>query len=466
MIARSQAHSSAVDVLLVYPPTGWSPGAMSIAENDAPPIGLLYVAAAARRAGLQVTVVDMNHPRQQLDNLLDSIAALHPRIVGFSVLTPSAPTAGELIRGVRAAAPDVCIVVGGIHATVLPESLLAHGADFAVLGEGEDSFPELALAILNGSDGRDVPGLAYLRRSQESHSNSGTEFESIPFGTGRRRLRLDLDGLGWPARDLVPILDYGQAGAVCGSRGCSYACSFCSSVLTPAHRYRHRSVASVLEELDAMHGSLGIRRFQFFDDNFLGDPDHAASLVNALGTRQYVWSCQATVMEFAGHEDMLEKMYRSGCREVYFGLESGSDHILSSYKRITRDRALRVIRRAADWGCGGKGGADPLRIVVGFIVGHPDDDEGSVQDTVDLAVQLRSEGIDTMMSILQPYPGSLIHRAPERYGVRITGTDYSQYLYARANVATRHLQPEALTRLYAAGLLRIMETYGSEYHGR
>lgn len=451
---------NSIDILLVYPPTGWTDKAMLIAENDAPPIGMLYVASAARQAGLNVAVMDMNHPRATAKDLLRRIAMLRPAIVGFSVLSTSAPTTGALMNQVKHEYPSVSVICGGIHASTVPADLLRYGADCALLGEAEDSIVDIARAVLDGQSPEHFDGVAFVERQENPCGLPPSDPTMILRINGPRAVRTDLDSLPYPARDLVPILDYGQAGAICGSRGCPFDCSFCSSVGTLAHKYRPRSVASVMQELDFMHDEFGLNRFQFLDDNFAVDLRRTQQVVSSLETRPYLWSCQTTISQFNVRPDLLDAMFRAGCREIYFGLESGSRRILSSYKAIDLDAAVDTLRYAASYAAGqGDGALTRLRVVVGFIIGHPEDDEQSVEETIAFALALRRIGIDTMLSILQPYPGSAIANNPDRYGVTVIGNDYAAYLYPRANIATRYLSRETIRGLYAKGLWQIMQTY-------
>ena len=182
-----------------------------------------------------------------------------------------------------------------------------------------------------------------------------------------------------------------------------------------------------------MHAEFGTTRFQFFDDNFTSDVERAAALSKALLSRSYVWACQTTVMELAGRLDVLDLMFEAGCREVYFGLETGSRRLMQQYKGLNPERALVVLTHAASRVSNGNGHpASRLQTVAGFILGHPEDDEQSIEETVQFALTLRSMGVDTMMSIMQPYPGSLLHRTPARYGVTIENTSFEDYLYPKA----------------------------------
>lgn len=276
-----------IDILFIYPPTGWDQGAMKIAENDAPPLGLLYVAASARQVGMNVAVLDMNHPHISDSLLTEFIANMRPRLVALSVLSTSSPQAKRLATKIKGQFPDIGLIAGGIHPTVLPQDMLDAGIDYVVEGEGETTIVELVQHIFDGKPLDSIAGLAYY----DVHSVK----ELIR--TKRRNPCMNLDSLPLPARDLVPIKDYGQSGALCSSRGCPYACSFCSSVASNGHTYRQRSVSLVFDEMRYMHEAFGIDRFQFLDDNFTADTTRAVALSKLLLDQGYIWSCQTTVME-------------------------------------------------------------------------------------------------------------------------------------------------------------------------
>lgn len=451
------------EILFVYPPSGWVDSEMVVAENDAPPLGLLYVVSAARQAGLTVAVIDMNHPQKTDKELIADISQINPNIVAFSVLSTTSFTVKKLSERIKNSFPNIKIVTGGIHPTVHPGDMLSSKIDYVVLGEGEQTIVKLAQRIIDDKSIDDIPGIAFLDIKK---NNNFIEKDLIPalVQTSRPLCINNLDVLPLPARDLVPITDYGQSGAICSSRGCPHSCSFCSSVLTSGHRYRKRATSNVIAELDHMHQKYGIDRFQIIDDNFACDISHATTISKILLDREYIWSCQTSVMEFASNLSTLDLMYKSGCREIYFGLESGCKRILNDYKGIDLDIALSILDYSVNIHKkhNNKTALNRLQVVVGFIIGHPEDDEQSIEETIQLATQLRSKGIDTMLSILQPYPGSLIHNYPDRYKVTIKNKNYKDYLYPKSNISTKFLSRNKIRDLYASGLFRIMKTYKLE----
>ena len=439
------------DILFIFPRTGWADSEMAIAENDAPPLGLLYIVESAREFGFNVSVVDMNHPPISSTTLINIISQINPRIVAFSVLSPSVSQVKNLSKQIKATFPNIIIIAGGIHPTVSPEDMLTSCVDIAVLGEGERTMIKLASGILNEKSIYDIPGIAFYPKGINSKLNNETLIR-----TSKSIYIHNLDELSFPARDLVPILEYGQSGAICGSRGCPHSCSFCSSVLTPGHKYRKRSVQNVSFELDQMTEKFGINRFQFVDDNFACDVKHAINLCNILEKKNCIWSCQTSIMELQNNINLLDVMFESGCREIYFGVESGSKRILKKYKGIDLDVAFSIIEYCSQIF---EDKLTRLQIVVGFIIGHPEDDEQSIEDTIKVAVKLRSLGVDTMLSILQPYPGSLIFNNPGHFNIKIENYNFRDYLYPKSNISTWYLTRHQIKNLYASALFRIMKTY-------
>ena len=445
------------DILFVYPRTSWNDTEMTVAENDAPPLGLLYIASAARQSGLNVSVIDMNHPKTTNTELISNIYRTKPYIVAFSVLSTVASYVKEIAEEIKNTFPSIFIIAGGIHPTVQPFEMLSSKIDYIVLGEGENTIGELAIRLIEGKNVNDISGIAFLEKKNcKQSSDSNLTHTLIKNGNSLSIKNLDI--LPLPARDLVPIIDYGQSGAICTTRGCPHACSFCSSVLISSHQYRRRSVVNVIDEMDHINKKYGIDRFQFIDDNFACDTNHASSISKFLLNRQYIWSCQTSVMEFASDLGTLDLMYESGCREIYFGLESGSERILKNYKGIDLDTAIYILEYAVNIPKKVKT-RNRLQIVVGFIIGHPEDDEQSIEDTIQTAIKLRTLGIDTMLSILQPYPGSMIHKCSGNYGITIENSNLNDYLYPQSNISTKLLSRKKIKELYASGLYRIIKTY-------
>ena len=436
--------SEKVEVLLLTTPRPphLSPTAVQVSENSAPPLGLLCVAAALEEAGFSVAVYDFYQLGGKPRDVADLVARYQPRLIGISALTSSVHLSVAMCRHVRAVAPDVVTVIGGPHATAVPEDLLSHPeVDFVVRGEGEQTAVELMRALRPGRDRSALsllPGLAF---------RDGRGVVLTP-----ERPPMDFDQLPLPARHLVPMERYLQQGALVSSRGCTYRCWFCSSVTFNTHRYRYRSNALVVAEMDLLCDRFGVRSFEFIEDTFTCVPERVLGLCRLLSDREYEWSCQATIPDLEEHPELIAAMVRAGCRGLFFGIESGNDQVLKKIKRMSRRKVIDTIDRARREGI--------RHLVTSFIIGHPWDTRETIADTLSLILELRSRGAHTPVSILVPFPGSPIAKWPERFGITIHSRNWAEYHYNRALISTPHLRREELEEIYFELLEAVTATYG------
>lgn len=434
-----------VDVLLLTTPRPpqLSPKAVEVSENSAPPLGLLCVAAALERAGLSVAVYDFYRLGGTPTDVKSLLERVHPKIVGVSTLTSGVHLAFCVCEHIKRANPNTITVVGGPHVTALPDEVAARREiDYVVRGEGEQTMVELAKALLDGESAAMQASIAGIAYKHEGRVVVTPE-----------RMPMRFDDAPLPARHLVPMEQYLQKGAIITSRGCTYRCWFCSSVTFSTHLYRYRSAASVLSEMDLLHQQYGIDEFEFIEDTFTCVPGRVLELMSLLKRRNYVWACQATIPDLQETPELLPAMIGSGCRGLFFGIESGDDSVLRKIKHMSRKKVLETIDGALDLGI--------QNLVTSFIIGHPWDTRETIADTISLILELRSRGAHTPLSILVPFPGSPIGKWPERFGVTVHSHDYAEYYYNRALISTPNLSREELWDLYLDALDAILSSSDS-----
>lgn len=197
-----------------------------------PPLGLLYVAAYAEARGHDVQVLDAIAEQLTLDQIAEFVRAHRPRIVGLTGVTPQIDSARRVAEIVKRVSPDSTVVVGGAHATVLPEELLDDlSIDYVIRGDGEYSFATL----VEGAPAESIPGLSHRP------TNSPGTITHNPMGPPVS----DLDALPPPAYHLTRFELYKPAVgayrrlpaiAVMTTRGCPGKCTFCASARTPLRR--------------------------------------------------------------------------------------------------------------------------------------------------------------------------------------------------------------------------------------
>ena len=430
------------DVLLVAPPfpLTYDIAAANAPEYSAPPIGLAYIAAFLRQAGISVDIVDLHVSGTNSEEIVSFCRRKEPKIIGLTANTPTYPSALRTALHIKAWNSGITIVLGGVHASGLPQNCLADGPfDFVVLGEGEETMLELCRHLL-GNEGRlqNIRGIAYI-------DSNGKYVNTIP-----RLPIVDLDRLPFPARDLLNIQEYAKKGAICTSRGCPNNCMFCSCNLIFGRQYRTPSVKRVIQELVHLYDKYGIYEIDFNDDTFNWNPGRVFELCDSINDQNLKlrWSCFCRAAQMT--PDMAVLMQKTGCGAVQFGVESGSQDVLKS---IGKNTGLRQIEDAVS--AVSRAGID--EIVCGIIIGHPQDTQKTVEDTLDYAEHLLKLGATRiMLSLLTPYPGTQAYNDAERLGIRFLSHDWEKYIFSKIVMETDNLSKEKLRSLYVNGLIRFL----------
>ncbi|MFQ6075856.1 MAG: B12-binding domain-containing radical SAM protein [Candidatus Bathyarchaeia archaeon] len=245
-------------VLLVYPPTPTSIRETELTRKTelAPPLGVLYLASVAERAGHDVKVIDMRLKDEKPDEIRGYMASFQPDVVGISGMTTEYPFGFEIAKISKEVQPNVITVMGGPHVTFTATETLDENqdVDIVVRGEGESTFIELLEALDKASSLMEVKGVTFRRNGRT-------------ISTEPRQLIENLDHLPYPARHLVPLKDYTYISMIT-SRGCPYHCTFCTTTLMWGSRYRTRRPNSVVDEMQYIAENLGFRRITISDDNF------------------------------------------------------------------------------------------------------------------------------------------------------------------------------------------------------
>lgn len=459
---------SAVDVLLVIPPfpTTYSANAVETPEYSSPPLGLCYIASVLRDHGFRVAITDLHVTAGQPEDIVRACRQHRPRIVGITSTTPTFPNALQVARFVKAWGDDVVTVLGGAHATGLPESCARYGAfDFVCVGEGEQPMLELADALLrNNGDAKSVPHFLHLSEAGEVVQPSDCHTASapvalvlmsrdngkLPSGAPPAPKRINLDELPLPARDLLDLDRYYQKGAVISSRGCPIDCNFCACAAIVGRTYRVHSVKYVLDEIEHLIQTYGYRFIDFHDDTFNLQKRRVFDFCRAVHERElhFEWGCFCRAAQLT--PEMAKAMAGAGCRVVQFGVEAGSDAMLKSIKKATSVRQIEEAVAAA-------ANAEIQQIVCGFIIGHADDTEESVRDTINFGLRLRQLGATRLtLSLLTPYPGTEVFIRRKELGIELLTEDWEQYIFSRVVMETRNLKRDRLRELYVDGICKFL----------
>ena len=318
-------------------------------------------------------------------------------LVGISTITPTATSSYRIADHFRAR--NIPVVMGGPHATCLPEESLRH-ADYVIAGEGEAGLPRLVRALNGDGDLVDVPGLAWIENGvlrQNPQAAPVENLDTLPFpdfsllDSGRGR-----GVTGGMTRAILPVQT---------SRGCPYNCTFCSVTQMFGRHYRRRSTQSVIEELSRYDPAQ--RRPFFYDDNFAVNGVLAKQLLREMIAQRlgFKWTTQVRA-DIAKDSELLDLMVEAGCTALYIGFESVNPGALEEMKKnlsVEEMRnAIRELRRRK------------IHIHGMFVMGFDSDTPESVRSTVSFAL---SEKIDSaQFMILTPLPGTELYRSLEKQG--------------------------------------------------
>jgi anaerobic magnesium-protoporphyrin IX monomethyl ester cyclase len=383
-------------VLLIYPFVRRS---LDRSRFRFPPLGPAYVAASLRQAGHAVRLLDCTFLRR--DQALRMALTANAEVVGIYCMATMLDDClwfAERLRG-----RCRLLVAGGPLPTCEPGAFAGH-FDAVVRGEGEQTMVELLAAHETGAEVSAVPGVVARGSGPGAPESCPPPRSFVP----------DLDSIPFPARDLLPNAAYIRHGrrhygssvtTVMSTRGCPFACEFCSNVVF-GHSYRARSPGSVVDEIEEAL-SLGYDRISFADDVFTLDRERVVAICAEIRRRdlRFAWECLGRVDSL--DEPLAREMKRAGCARVYFGIESGDDEILRLMnKGITAAQARAAVEAAHRAG---------LEVGAFFILFYPGDTDDSVLETLRFAGSLPLDYLG--LSMPYPLPGTVLH---ERVGERIT----------------------------------------------
>ena len=274
------------------------------------------------------------------------------------------------------------MVMGGPHVTLLPEEAAQH-ADVIFVGEAEGLWEEFLDGFAAGTYRR-----VYRQNSPPS-----------------------LAGVPMARKTLFHRNDF-TSGVLFATRGCPNRCDFCAIVVMYGRGLRKRPIAEVAAEYGSFHG----KRIIFWDDNIAGDNEYAKELFRAIAPYQKWWSSQASI-HAARDDEFLEAAARSGCKQLFLGLESVSQPSMEAvHKGFNRvEDYARIIDRVHGHG---------IAVQAGIVFGFDQDTPGIFTETLDF---LEDTGVqNATFNILTPYPGTPLFQSLEAQG-RILTRDWRKY---------------------------------------
>jgi len=394
-------------ILFINPPYT-NLGGIADSAGHMMPLSFGYLAAYARARvpDLEFSILDAEASGATFDDVRAWVLEFAPDVVGITAPTPALNHVFRLARIAKECRPQTTVVLGGVHATVMPESTISDcdAVDVLVIGEGEETFCEL-LTALRDQAGRfdDIAGLCFRQ-------------EGKPVRTPARSHITPLDSIPYPARDLYDLPLYKSAPTkkvsdedatpILTSRGCPYDCIHCPSETIWQRAIRYRSTEDVLGEIEQCVHEFGLGEFNFFDDTFTINRKRVLDICQEISRRRLGISWIAFSRVNTIDDELVEHMQRAGCKKISFGLESGDQQILDRMrKKQTLDQCRQAVATVRRHG---------IPVHASFMLGNVGETAASIRRTIDFAKSLDLD--NATFFITTPFPGTELYEIARDLG--------------------------------------------------
>lgn len=426
-----------------------------------PPVWAGLLATFIQNRGFSVLVLDAEADDLSPDQTAERIADLEPLLTAVvvyghqpSASTQNMPGAGAICTALKQRAPEHKTLLVGGHAAALPErTLREEDADFVCGGEGPYTILELLQALKSVQpEYHKVRGLWY---------RDGETIQVTPPAELVQDLDREMPGLAW---ELLPVEKYRAHNwhsfgdlqrqpyaSLYTTLGCPYHCTFCCiqapfksgegvlGIKETVNSYRFWSPEVVVDQLGMLVETYGVRNVKIADEMFVLNMKHVNAICDRIIERGYdlnIWA-YARVDTVRGDET-VEKLKRAGFNWLAFGIESASERVREDVdKGFKRDLIFETVERVRAAG---------INVIANFIFGLPEDDLGSMQETLDMSVELNCEFANFYCAMA--YPGSHLYTLAIKEGWSLPQrwSGYSQHSADALPLPTKYLPASEVLR--------------------
>lgn len=410
------------DVVLIINPSLW--------YRPMYPSGILYLAAYLRAAGISCTIIDAGisekiiSERKRQAAVVDAVIKIKPKVIGLSASHIELGEVVELRKALNDALPDVKVIAGGSQPTYRPDDFLDRGFNFICQGEGEKTLLSFVQQVLaEKSDWKSVDGLIW--------KNGGEKVVNRPRDLMTEE---ELNALPIPAYDLIDKRYFkANAGIIRGlplrgamiltTRGCPYNCTFCGCNLIFGRKVRSKSIESIEAEVAFLKKQYHVEGVWIIDDTFTVRKEQVTGVSSILRKYGMVWGCQSRVNTIS--EELIRFMKECGCRQLDFGVESGSQRVLDDV--IRKGTKIEQVIRAFDLSRKYR-----IRTLANFMIGLPSETISEFEMTRKLADRIKADVY--IFSIATPLPGTPLY---DMVGEHITPEDYCRLNWAGSELTKK-----------------------------
>lgn len=425
-------------VLLIYPPSPvinredrcQQPTKELLVIPPLPPTDLMYLASIAENCGFEAIIRDYS----QGGNFEADLKEIQPNYLVANIATPTFKSDMMAVQLAKEIVPSICTIVKGAPFLTYNTNTIYENPfiDYVIMGEAELTLKD----ILDGVPDNEILGICYRENFQ-------------PVKNDKRPFIDNLDILPFPTRHLVDNSIYkrpdnGKVQAVVKvARGCPFHCFFCLATPVSGAKVRTRSPENIVAELKECVEKYNIKNFLFWSDIFNFNREWTLELCQKIieSGLKITWSSntRADTMD----DEMAKMMYKSGCRLVSIGVESGSQKMLDNIgKKITLDdirNTVKILKK------------NKIKIYNYFVIGLPWETEETVEETIKFAIELDSNFISFYTAT--PLPGTK-YFAYAMLNKLVEGNLDFRSAYYKPVVRSEHLSKERIFELHKQAVKR------------
>lgn len=405
-------------VLLINPPEG------TLGRLTSAPLGLMYIAAVLQENNIPVQILDAF--LEGWESINPKIRDFKPEIVGITCPTYARVQAIKVAENIKRDFPEIQILLGGHHPTLMGCQLLSNYPfiDFVGIGEGEYIF----LDLCQGAKLENILGLGFRNNNTVIINGPRPNIENLdvlPFAAWNL---VEPRKYGTHSNFIYNGLDLGkEVGAdISFSRGCIGRCNFCSNNIM-WKKWKHRTPSKVVDEIEYLNRDFGIRCFQFNDDCFSVDKKAAIELCDEIVRRGLkILFCIVTRTDCINKE-LLEALKEAGCYMISFGIETASPRLLKiMHKPINIEISAKAIELVHSF---------DIRTVALIIAGCVGEDWKTINETIDFLNKTKPTFVDVANG-LRIFPETELFNIAKQQKVIDESfwlTDYNWKVYTKEN---------------------------------
>jgi len=393
-----------------------------------PPLGILYLASYLRQNGIDVNIIDLNISRDWRKDLHSIMTAYKPTTVGLSSNFSNRYTTLKLASEVKAIDENIAVIVGGPQPTIEPSEYNHPSVDYIMQYEAEKAM----LNLLKGGNGH--------RENPQQNGQKTPKIINVYDPVW------ELDTLPFPAYDMISVDKYyinsykkRPLVSMVTSRGCPSHCIFCSQMVT-GRKWRSRSPENIVDEMEWLEKSIGVKEISIEDDNFTYDVDRVFQICELKKKRgiNLVWQLANGITVNKMTKELLQAIKDAGCWKIAIAPEVGD---AESLKKIKKAAKIDQFRQAAKW-------CKELDIVFYgfFLIGLPFQTEKDMEQTVNFAFELDPLMMD--LSKLVPFKGTEVYDKDPALSGRVQNSMTTYYDRQNNNFLER-IHRNAYLRFYS-----------------